>query len=65
MEPTDWRRRAHDFLFGDYQGAPVAYLMALAIDLAMMLVIAINLVGHVAPDYGRLLLEAVHFMRLL
>lgn len=46
MEPTDgrhWRARAHSFLFGDYPGAPIAYVMALAIVLAMIAVTLLSL----------------------
>ncbi len=58
MEPTDsgyWRTRARAFLTGDYPGAPVAYLMALAIVFAMISVILVGLVQDLLTPIAALL----------
>jgi hypothetical protein len=58
MEPTNsayWRNRARAFLTGEYPGAPVAYLMALAIVFAMISVILAGLVQELLAPIAALL----------
>ena len=62
MEPTqrsDWRTRAHEFLFGPYRGAPVDYLMAIAIVFAMIAVVGAGIVRTAVPEVANGLLTLV------
>lgn len=44
-----WRQWAHAFLFGDYRGAPVDYLMAIAIVFAMLAVVGVSIIRSAVP----------------
>lgn len=54
-----WRRRAHTYLFGDYGGAPVDYLIAIAIVFAMIAVVGASIIQNAVPVIAEGLLSAL------
>ena len=61
-KPTDREdgaSRANLFLFGDYPGAPVDYVMAIAIVFAMIAVLMAGLIRDLLPEIGTVLLYLI------